>query len=74
MSYFEIFIYCLSFALACGFIVHAAATLIISNLEDETDDLFPENLVTRSALKPERLLLTPNRPRPVLTYQSTSAN
>jgi len=73
MSYFEIFFYCLSFVLACGFVVHMAATLIISNLEDDSDDLFPAEIT--GILPRERKTLSKHRrtSRRVVHYHTTAA-
>jgi len=72
MSYFEIFFYCLSFVLACGFIVHAAATVIISNLEDESVDLFPDQFVVYPKRKTANSAAQVKKRRSS-TYRLTSA-
>ena len=73
MSYFEIFFYFLSFALAGCFVVHMAATAIISNLEDESSDLFPNGFVSPS--NPKTKAHSPARQvkRRALPHQLTSA-
>ena len=73
MSYFEIFFYCLSFASACGFVVHMAATVIISNLEDDDEELFPYDVTGILPRTRKTLVKLHKNGRRVVHYQTTVA-
>jgi len=48
MNEFIVLFYCVGFVLLGCVLVHITATLIIANLEDESVDLFPEELLSKS--------------------------